>query len=139
MNAEVSAWLTVIDGLPEFHRMLRKVLILDARPALAVVRSEDTPGTLFYCDPPYLHSTRATTGEYGAGEMSEDDRRELLDTRGGVKGRFMLSGYRSELYDQAAEKAGWKRHDFEIANSAAGGKEKRRMTECLWANWQDGG
>lgn len=134
MNAEVSAWLTTVDGLPEFHRMLKKVLILN-RPALDVIRSEDTPRTLFYCDPPYLHETRATTREYGPNEMSEAEHGELLHRLSCIKGRFMLSGYRSNMYHNFADMFGWKRHEFEIANSAAGGKTKRTMTECLWCNF----
>ncbi len=51
------------------------------------------------------------------------------------RGKFMLSGYRSSLYDRAAEANGWTRHDFDIANHAAGGEEKRRMVECLWCNF----
>lgn len=31
------------------------------RPAQEDTRAQDGPGTLLYCDPPYLHSTRAPT------------------------------------------------------------------------------
>ena len=44
----------------------------------------------------------------------------------------MVSGYRSTLYDRML--AGWTRHDFDLANNAAGGSSKRPMTECLWCN-----
>jgi len=53
----------------------------------------------------------------------------------GIKGRALLSGYRSEMYDQFAERYQWTRHDFDLANHAAGGKDKRRMTECVWTNF----
>jgi hypothetical protein len=45
----------------------------------------------------------------------------------------MLSGYPNDLYDTAL--AGWPRHTFALPNNAAGGKEKRRMTEVLWCNF----
>jgi DNA adenine methylase len=90
---------------------------------------------LFYLDPPYLHETRATTSDY-AHEMTVDQHTELLNLLGGIRGRFLLSGYRSRLYDEAANAFGWTRHNFELPNNAAGGKKKRRMTECVWTNFK---
>jgi DNA adenine methylase len=133
MNNEVSAWLTAVEGLPAVHERLKRVLILN-RDALKVIKGQDGEKTLFYLDPPYLHETRATTGEYEH-EMTKEQHRALLKALGKVRGKFMLSGYRSRLYDRAAEHFGWARHDFEIANHAAGGGEKRRMTECVWTNF----
>ena len=40
---------------------------------------------------------------------------------------------RSELYDAMLE--GWSRHTFDLPNNAAGGEEKRRMTEVVWCNF----
>jgi DNA adenine methylase len=131
MNGNISEWLGAVDGLPQVHARLRLVLV-ECRPAVEVIRREDTPGTLFYCDPPYLHSTRSTNGEY-AHEMSEADHRELLDVLLACKSKVMLSGYPSTLYDKAL--AGWTRHTFDLANHAAGGKRKARETEVLWCNF----
>lgn len=133
MNAEASAWLSAVEGLHEFHARMKRVLVLN-RDALAVIRKEDGPRTLFYLDPPYLHETRATTGEYSH-EMTAEQHAELLTALADVEGRFLLSGYRSQLYDGFALGCGWSRHDFEIANHAAGGDSKRRMTECVWCNF----
>lgn len=131
MNEQVSAWLTTIEGLPAVHDRLKRVAILN-RPAVDCIRSEDTEETLFYCDPPYLHETRATTGEYKH-EMSEADHAELLQVLLQCKGKVMLSGYRSELYDGMLSR--WRRVDWEIDNKASGGKTKRTMVECVWMNF----
>jgi DNA adenine methylase len=131
-NAEVNAWWGAVEGLPAVHARLSAVIVYN-RPALDVVRSDDGPQTLFYLDPPYLHQTRAATTAYGPFEMSEADHAELLRVLRACQGKVMLSGYRSALYDR--ELAGWERHDFELANHAAGGNSKRRMTECLWCNF----
>jgi DNA adenine methylase len=131
-NEQANAWLGAVEGLPAVHARLSGVVVYN-RPALDVVRSEDGPQTLFYCDPPYLHGTRAATTAYGLFEMSEADHAELLDVLRACQGKVMLSGYRSALYDR--ELAGWERHDFDLANHAAGGNSKRRMTECLWRNF----
>jgi DNA adenine methylase len=134
-NAEVNAWWRVVEGLPAVARRLEDVLVLN-RPALDVIRREDGPGTLFYCDPPYLHETRSAREVYGDFEMSEADHRELLDALRQCQGKVMLSGYPSPLYDSAL--AGWTRHTFDLPNNAAGGKAKGRETECLWCNFRAG-
>jgi DNA adenine methylase len=133
MNEQVSAWLNCIKGLPAVHARLKRVLILN-KPALSVIRKEDGPRTLFYLDPPYLHETRATTGEY-AHEISVLDHICLLESLTTIEGRFLLSGYRSKLYEEHAVKNGWTCHEMKINNHAAGGKKKRIMTECVWTNF----
>lgn len=131
MNEQASAWLTAVEGLPAVHARLRRVAVLN-RPALDVIRSQDGPGTLFYLDPPYLHSTRAVRDAY-AHEMTEAEHRDLLDMVRQCKGKVMLSGYPSSLYDTAL--GSWTRHMFDLPNNAAGGAIKNRETEVLWCNW----
>ncbi len=133
MNEQVSAWLTAIEGLPAVHARLKRVLILN-RDAIDVIRQQDGPQTLFYCDPPYLHETRATTGEYKH-EMTNEQHADLLELLAGIKGKFLLSGYACQLYEDFEKRHGWNRHSFDLPNNSAGGKEKRRMTECVWVNF----
>jgi DNA adenine methylase len=130
-NEQASAWQSAVEGLPAVHARLWRVAILD-RPAVEVIRQQDGPGTLFYCDPPYLPGTRAAPEVYGH-EMTEADHRELLDVLRQCQGKVMLSGYASALYDAAL--AGWTRHAFDLPNNAAGGKAKDRETEALWCNF----
>jgi len=134
MNNEVSAWLSCIDGLSAVHERLKRVLIIGPSDALEVIRKHDGPRTLFYLDPPYLPETRATIGEYEH-EMNRADHQILLQSLSLVKGRFLLSGYRSAIYDEYAFTYGWTRHEKKINNHAAGGKTKRIMTECVWCNY----
>jgi DNA adenine methylase len=131
MNEQASAWMSAVEGLPAVHARLRRVAILN-RDALEVIRSQDGPQTCMSLDPPYLHQTRAAPDTYRH-EMSRKDHRRLLDVLVKVKARVLLSGYPSELYDQAL--AGWARHTFELPNNAAGGVKKGRETEVLWCNW----
>ena len=131
MNGNVSEWLSAVEGLPGVHQRLSRVFI-ENMPAIELIKREDTPTTLFYCDPPYLHETRTATDAYSH-EMSEAEHRELLATLVECKGKVMLSGYPSALYESAL--GSWKRHSFELPNNAAGGETKRRMTEVLWCNF----
>jgi DNA adenine methylase len=133
MNEQAAAWMTAVDNLPAIHARLRRVTILN-RDALKVIRQMDTPDTLFYLDPPYLHTTRSTTGEYGEQEMSEEQHRALLTLLLEVKGKVMLSGYPSPLYDQTLLE--WHKVDFDLPNNSAAGESKMRMTERLWCNFE---
>lgn len=133
MNEQVSAWLTAIEGLPAVHARLKRVLIQN-RPALDCIATEDGPQTLFYLDPPYLHETRTAKDVYEH-EMTPSDHTGMLSALAVIKGKFLLSGYRSAMYDDWATGHGFDRHDFEIDNKAAKGDTKRKMTECLWCNF----
>ncbi|MHC4401045.1 MAG: DNA adenine methylase [Planctomycetota bacterium] len=134
MNEQASAWLTCVEGLPAVHERLKRVVILN-KSAIEVIQQQDSPKTLFYCDPPYLHETRASTDAYQH-EMTGRDHGDLLIALSNIKGKFMLSGYRHEVYDRLSQSCEWRREDFSLPNNAAGGKSKRRMTECLWMNFQ---
>lgn len=131
MNGNVSEWLGTVEGLPEIHNRLQRVLI-ENMPAVKLIRREDTPTTLFYCDPPYLHETRKSLDAY-AHEMQEADHVELLETLKQCQGKVMLSGYPSPLYAELLK--GWAVHEFDLPNNAASGTEKQRMTEVVWCNF----
>lgn len=133
MNEQASAWLNCVEGLPAVHARLKRVVILN-RDALDVIRGQDGPQTLYYLDPPYLHETRTSTDVYTY-EMTESQHSDLLELLATVGGKFLLSGYRSELYDSVAERYDWNRHEFDLPNNSAGGGQKRRMTECVWTNF----
>lgn len=131
MNGNVSEWLGAVEMLPEIHARLKRVMI-ENMDAMDLMRREDTPNTLFYCDPPYLHETRAATDDYQH-EMTNEQHKKFLFVVKSCKGKVMISGYPSELYD--GELSGWTRHTFDLPNNAAGGKEKARETEVVWCNW----
>lgn len=134
MNEQVSAWLTAIDGLPEIHERLRRVELRN-KDAAEVIDELDSPETLFYADPPYLPETRSSGGEYKQYEMTPAQHEDLLERLCEVKGKFILSGYRSSMYDRYAEAMAWNRVDFDVPNHASGSKAKERKTECVWMNY----
>jgi len=133
MNEQVSAWLTAVDGLPDVHRRLRRVEIRNM-PAVEFIRKYDHAGALFYCDPPYLHQTRSSIDEYAC-EMTEEQHEELLDRLPCINGKFLLSGYPSEMYDDWAGRHGYRCERFEIDNKASSAKQKPVKTECVWMNY----
>lgn len=134
MNENVSAWLSAVDGLPEVHARLRRVEIRNLDFAEFISRY-DHARALFYCDPPYLHSTRKTKVEYGTQEMSEEQHVALLSQLRSISGKFMLSGYHSDLYDGWARELNWVCHEKVVDNHASSAKIKERKTECCWCNY----
>jgi DNA adenine methylase len=130
-NEQVSAWLSAVEGLPEAHERLRNVVILN-RDAVEVIRSQDGPYVLFYCDPPYLLETRTVQDCYEH-EMSNADHERLLKTLREVHGKVILSGYRNAIYDQSL--ADWNSVELEIDNKSGSGKTKQKRREILWMNF----
>lgn len=127
---DVNAWDTIRAELPAIAARIAGVE-LDNLDAVNVIQANDAPDALIYCDPPYLHSTRTHTKAY-AHEMARDDHAGLLSCLKACAGRVFLSGYRSDLYDEAL--AGWTRHDFDMPNHSGQGKSKQRRIECVWTN-----
>ena len=138
MNENVSAWLSAVEGLPEAHARLKRVEIRNM-DACEFIEKYDHADALFYCDPPYLHETRHGNGankDY-AHEMTPEDHQRLLECLTWIDGRFILSGYRSRLYDSCAARDinGWRRVQKQIDNKASSKKSKEKKTECLWMNY----
>ena len=67
-------------------------------------------------------------------EMTEKEHRELANVLFNCKGKVVLSGYPSPLYNELY--GHWKSLEFDIANHAAGGKSKARKQETIWINWK---
>jgi DNA adenine methylase len=128
MSGVVSRWLGAIEDLPHIAMRLLRVQI-ENRPATEIVRLYDSPTTLFYCDPPYVHDSRTDKKAYGY-EMSDAEHKELAYTLKHCKGKVALSGYRCELMDTIYKN--WRRIDApeKMCHSA-----KKKRVECLWVNF----
>jgi len=131
MNEQASAWLNSIEGLADVHGRLKRVVVL-CDDAVRIIRQQDGERTLFYLDPPYVHSTRSASDAYQY-EMDESAHDELLATIRQCQGRVMLSGYPNKLYDRIL--CDWNRCDRRIDNKVSGARSKRIMTESLWFNF----
>lgn len=137
MNEQASGWLNAVEGLPAVHGRLKRIVILHGE-ALDVIRQQDGPRTLFYLDPPYLHETRVETAAYGEYEMTKEQHGELLAALSIIKGQFLLSGYRSKVYDDCARLNGWICREKQISNHASGQRIKPVKTEIVWMNYAPG-
>ena len=131
MAGAVSRWLGAIDGLPEIVQRLQRVQIENA-PALELIERYDTEETLFYLDPPYVHESRNDSNAYGH-EMTDAEHIELANLLHEIRGRAVVSGYRTKLYDRLFSE--WSRIDAPVktCNSSKGKRQ-----ESLWLNFNPG-
>lgn len=116
---------------------------IDNQDAVKVIKNFDSELTVFYCDPPYLDSTRKTKNDY-VHEMTDAQHLLFLHTCKAAQGAVVISGYPNELYQD--ELAGWEVRQFDVTCTAAGrtrlsdlkgkgmGKEKQARVECVWRN-----
>ncbi len=125
-NTHRCASMDWINYPPEIKKFCERLLgvTIENKPALDLIPDFDGKDTLFYVDPPYIHSTREGKDNYRH-EMKDDDHGRLLEKLRALTGMVVLSGYRTPLYDSL----GWKRVEF---LALADGAKKRR--ECLWLN-----
>lgn len=122
-------WWNLPDAFPAIAERMRGVVI-ENRDALIVLPRHDSPTTLHYVDPPYVHDTRSMfKGGKSAyrHELSEADHVRLLDLLRSLAGMVVLSGYAHPLYDAALHD--WRRVTFQAMADGA-----RPRTEVLWIN-----
>ncbi len=123
-------WVNFPANVRKLARRLGAVVI-ENKPAADIIETHDGPETLFYLDPPYVHSTRVLDvmhGNHGyTHEMSDPDHEALAATLAQVKGMIVLSGYHSDLYDRLYD--GWQKVEREALGDGA-----CKRTEVLWFN-----
>ncbi|MGC1780886.1 MAG: DNA adenine methylase [Acidobacteriaceae bacterium] len=121
-------WANFPDHIECFVERLRGVCI-ESRDALEIIPQQDGADTLFYADPPYVHSTRNMKRGNAAYEfeMLDADHAALSLALHQVRGMVLLSGYACDLYCDLYQD--W--HSVTMntfANSAKAAKE------ILWIN-----
>ncbi|WP_425146772.1 DNA adenine methylase [Deinococcus sp.] len=129
MAGAVSRWLGSVEGLSEIVQRLLRVQIENA-PAEEVIVRYDSPETLFYCDPPYVHSARGDAKAY-AFEMTDSQHEALSRVLLGAQGKVAISGYASTLYEDLY--AHWQRVEAP-SRMIHSTKDERR--EILWTNYE---
>lgn len=121
----VNHWNQIPELLMQCAERLKMVQI-ENRPAVDVIKRFNFPNVLIYCDPPYVLSTRH--GKQYRCEMTDEDHVELLQTLMQHPGPVVLSGYHSALYDEMLE--GWHTEEHQSRN-----QRNRTVKEILWMNF----
>ncbi|MBV6478707.1 MAG: hypothetical protein HGGPFJEG_01464 [Ignavibacteria bacterium] len=100
---------------------------IECMDALKVVTSRDAKESFFYCDPPYFN---AVMGHYGG--YTKDNFEDLLKTLSGIKGKFLMSSYDSDILKKYTGKHKWQQRKIEMNLSMSLGKKK---IEVLTSNY----
>lgn len=119
------------------HNRLKNVQIENADWE-QVIKDYDSHDTVFYCDPPYMHSD---VGLYDESWNLEKHKR-MLSVIFNTEGFVALSGYDNELYNSMPwdDKFTWETHvtmssKAHTETNNLGDKEgmmQKKATECLW-------
>lgn len=104
-----------------------------------IIELYDSPSTFFYIDPPYVEETRRYDGGVYGHDMSIEEHSRLLDLVRNLRGKAMISGYDSVLYEQRLEH--WHKLTFVVAvrtSTAFKGEraEAAKSRECVWLNYE---
>lgn len=130
-------WRSFPETIRSIARRLRGVVI-DSRPAAAVIAQYDAPDVLFYCDPPYVADTRKGDSRFSCyrHEMTDADHEALAAQLAAARGMVMVSGYRSVLYERLY--AGWRSIERDaLADGAAPRVEVLWFNAAAWAKRQN--
>lgn len=107
---------------------------LECRPALEIINQYGAhPKCCLYVDPPYVGTTRSNGGNGYRVEMREPERHgELLDALLACRASVVLSGYPSDLYDDAL--VDWDRLEIPTFTGQSTSRAKAARTEVIWSN-----
>jgi DNA adenine methylase len=130
MSGVISRWLGGVARLPEIAERLIRVQV-ENRPATDVIRLYDSPTTLFYCDPPYVHSTRGDTKAYKH-EMTDEQHRELAELLNDVEGKVAISNYDCKLFDELYQAKRWRKLKSPPRTNHS---TKGKRVEAIWMNY----
>lgn len=117
----------------DIYNRLKEVQI-EHNDACKVIKSRDTEDAFHYVDPPYFNSNQAFYSGY-----TKEDYKRLLDALSNIKGKFLLSGYPSDILEEYSKKYGWHTKTFNkslSASKAVVGKSRPRKIEVLTANYE---
>ena len=130
MSGIISRFMGGVEMMPEIALRLLRVQI-ENRPALDVIRLYDSPRTLFYCDPPYIHDTRGDSKAYGF-EMTNEEHGQLAAALNSIKGKAAVSNYDCEMMDKLYPAPKWRKFvNAPKTNHATKGVR----VEVLWTNY----
>ncbi len=115
-----------------WHAARLREAFIEQVDAFELIERMDSPQTAMYVDPPYLRSTRNVfgSGHYVKEMDREPEHRRLLEVLAECKSAIVLSGYRSQLYDELL--SGWRRIDYRVRASSS--DERRHAVESVWVN-----
>lgn len=122
-------WAHLPEKIIQAAERLREVQI-ECMPATKLMERYNHQKVLIYLDPPYMVETRASRRkQYSKDMLDEESHEKLLIAALAHKGRVIISGYNSDLYNRML--VDWHREETTCQNMST---EKTR--EVLWMNFE---
>lgn len=119
------AWDTMADKLEEVSERIKDTTIL-CKNFVDILKSWDEEDTFFYLDPPALSSAEPIESY----ELTVEDHMNLIHLAKNARGKVMISGFSSPLYNRSFKT--WKCKKKPITPAA---KLKDKRVECVWINY----
>lgn len=124
-------WEAILEPLHILSIRLQNcaVLCADFKNVLPIWDEENT---LLYLDPPPLRSTKPEAVTLDK-ELTVEDHIHLLHLAKNARGKIIISGYPSPLYNRTLKN--WRCKKKNVVNHSSQAKTKERRIECLWMNY----
>lgn len=103
---------------------------IESNDAVKVIQSRDREDAFHYLDPPYFNSDCGHYTGYGLLDYTR-----LLDSLVSIKGKFLLSSYRSDVLDTYTKKEGWYQIEVEKNLAVTQRAKSKKKIEVLTANY----
>lgn len=129
ISEKTNKWIAGVEGLSDIVDRLRRVQI-ECRDFEFIIKSYDTPDTMFYADSPYDASGRSSSSDYKH-DFSLEDHFRLAALAREVKGFIAISGYNTEFMKELYK-------DFQYTEGPKpknNYRKKKQVLECLFTNY----
>jgi len=118
--------------LPIFYERIKN-LIVENKDFEEVIKTYDSYETFFFLDPPYLITTRKSSGRYQY-ELTLEQHIKLLELILKVKGKVMLSCYDNDIYKEYLKD--WNKKEILNIDFRNPAKTKPRVRETIYMNYE---
>jgi DNA adenine methylase len=123
-NINQSNWKKSIQDLSKISSRLEEVFIFNKK-AIDIISKFNSKNCLLYCDPPFLYENKTSKKVYSS-EMEVEDHIKLSHLLNSFKGKVIISGVNSPLYNRLYKN--W--NMFKYKN-----KIKGKKPEIIWKNF----
>lgn len=120
-------WNKLPNSILSISERLKNIQI-EHRPALDVIERYNFENVFMYLDPPYVTGTRKAKCDQYKHEMTDEDHIDLLNMIVASKAKIMISGYKSELYNDILK-------DWRVIEMNSNDQSGNVTKEVLWMNY----
>jgi DNA adenine methylase len=126
-KSKVILWENSIKEIPNMSSRLQGMFIYN-KDSMQIINTFNFQDTFLYCKPPYLKENKVSKKVYTS-EMRTEDHMNLSYVLQNFKGKVMLRGYASPLYNRLYK--GW---NLEKTKTNAQDKKENKI-EIIWKNY----